>query len=150
VLGLHHVKPAVGLTAARVPRDRHALGADHRARGGGLHPVSLRGAAWIVARAAALPPAVRRGTGRSPRPARSTPGGASSRRPGTTPVPVSAGRCTSARRDCPTTCCRSPRAPSTASTGSTSECGSAKSGNVITVAAARELACFLWAAASPP
>ena len=102
---------AAGPPAARVPRDRHALGADHRARGRRLHPVPARGAARIVARAGALARAVRRVrscTGRSPRPARSTPGGSSSRPPGITPARRgSAGRSTSARKGCPTTSCRS-------------------------------------------
>ena len=67
-------------------------------------------------------------TGRSPRPARSTPGGSWSRPPGTTPArPASGGRSTSARRACPTTSSRSPHAPSTACTGSTVGCASARS-----------------------
>ncbi len=45
-------------------------------------------------------------TGRSPRPARSTRGGSWSRPLGTMPVrPASGGRCTSARKGCPTTSC---------------------------------------------
>ena len=56
---------AAGPPAACVPWDRHPLGADHRARGRRLHPVSASCAAGIVAGAGALPRAVRRD--RSPR-----------------------------------------------------------------------------------
>ena len=51
---------AAGPPLARIPRDRHALGADHRARGLRLRPLLARGAARIVAGAGALPRAVRR------------------------------------------------------------------------------------------
>src|SRR5450631_2172882 len=50
---------AAGPPAARVPRPGHALGADRGARGRRLRAVRSRGAARIVARAGALPPAVR-------------------------------------------------------------------------------------------
>ena len=51
---------AAGPPLARIPRDRHALGADHRARGLRLRQLLARGAARIVAGAGALPRAVRR------------------------------------------------------------------------------------------
>ncbi len=57
---------AAGLPVSRVPRAGHALGADHRARGRGLHPLRARRAARLMARARSLPRAIRRA-----RPARS-------------------------------------------------------------------------------
>ena len=95
-----------------------------------LRAVRSRGAARIVAGLvpSASSPANPTCTGRSPRPAPSTPGGSWSRPPGTTPAhPGSDGRSPNARRVCPTTSCRSPHAPSTASTDSTVECASAGS-----------------------
>ena len=62
---------------------------------------------------------------------------------------IGATRRRTASRASPRTCSRSPGAPSTASTASTHACALAASPrNVTTVAVARELACFLWAAAT--
>ena len=116
---------------ARVSWDRHALGADHRARGLRLHPVSARGATRIVAGAGALAPAIRRDRCArvdhqdrlALRPA--DPGrGRLAARP---PTRASGARSTSARRGSPAMSCRSLRAPSSASTACTSGCGSARS-----------------------
>ena len=102
-----------------------------RARGRRLRAVPSRGAARIVAGAGAFAPAVRRirraridhQDRLEVRPA--DPGrGRLALRP---PAPRSDGRSQSARRACPTTSSRSPHAPSTASTGSTAGCGSARS-----------------------
>jgi len=51
---------AAGPPAAHVSRDRHALGADHRARGLRLQSLPTRSAARLVAWTGALPPAIRR------------------------------------------------------------------------------------------
>jgi hypothetical protein len=122
---------AAGPPAARVPRPGHALGADRRARGRGLHEVPARGAARIVARAGAFAPAVRR-----VRRARvdhqdrlevraADPGrGRLALRP---PAGARAGAVRAPGGGCPTTSCRSPHAPNTASTESTNGCGSARS-----------------------
>ena len=67
--------------------------------------------------------------GRSPRPAQSTLGGSSSRRPGITPARRGSGaRSTSARRGCPTMSCKSHDAPRAASTGSTDDAGAQQAG----------------------
>jgi len=83
---------------------------------------------WLGLVPRASSPARATGTGRSPRLARSTPGGSSSRPHGTTPAhPGSARRSTSARKGCQTTSCRSHAAPRPACTVSTSGCGNTRS-----------------------
>ena len=67
------------------------------------------------------------------------------------PAEDRARRSTSARRGCPTTSCRSPDAPRRRLYRIHRRMRERnKPGNVITVACARELACFLWAAATAP
>ena len=81
---------------------------------------------------------------------RRSPAGCWSRRPGTTAARRGSARpWPTARPASPTTSCRSPTAPSSACTASTRRMRArGKPANVIVVAVARELACFLWAAAT--
>ena len=114
----------------RVPGDRHALGVDRGARGRRLRAVRSRGAARIVTRTGALAPAIRR--------IRRARVDHQDRLQYARRILVEAawhyarpprigGRSQSATRGCPTTSCRSPPAPNTASTGSTAGCESARS-----------------------
>lgn len=106
--------------------------------------------ALVLAWAYTLPPPVRRD--RHARadhqdPARATPDESSSKPPGTICAPhASARRSPPATRAYPTTSCRSPGAPSTACTAFTAACEHTR--NHPTSPCARELACFMWAAAT--
>ena len=137
---------SVGSTPSRrwSSRSRSATSPGSRARCS-----SDRGWGWCPPASSPASPIT---MGRSPRPARSTPGGSWSRRPGITPAHRGSGaRSTSARRGCPTTSCRSHDAPRARLYRLHKRMRERnKPGNVIVVACARELACFLWAAATAP
>ena len=87
---------------------------------------------------------------RSRRPDRRSPGGCWSSPPGITAATHGSARpCKTASRASPITSCRSLTAPSSGCTASTRRMSArGKPHNVTVVAAARELACFLWAAAT--
>ena len=145
---------AAGPPAPCIPRDRHALGADHHARGLRLRQVLARGAARIVAGAGALPRAVRRV--RSPwvdhqdrlevRPADPGRGGLALRPPAEDRADALRAP-GGAARPCPADRTTRPEPPLP---DPPANAGAQEPGNVIVVACARELACFLWAAATAP
>ena len=141
---------------AVLSRRRHAdrAGAASRARRR-LAALRLAAQAVLVARAdadASISPASPRPTARSPRPARPTPAGCSSRPPGTTPGPPRIGATLANRQ------AGQPdhvlqiawRAQHRLHRLHTRLRERGKPHNVATVAMARELAGFLWAAATAP